>query len=120
MFNALALDTVERQASQTSPIFQIPARVLLDVSLTLLKSKKGSNYLMAASYTLTVPVAYPEALHVNLPEYPWAQGLQVALLALRLACNNATAYALMPLEQAVEQLHSFRRAYRLDVIPPSD
>ena len=50
-----AWGSVEQQASQSSPIFRRPARVLPDVPLTMWKTKNGGSYPMAALYTLIVP-----------------------------------------------------------------
>ena len=86
------------------------------------KTKWGGSDPTAAPYTLIVPAQYPKAMHLTLPEYSWAQGLQVARYSLRLACDNASGHEPMPLEleRAVEQLESFRRVHRLVMIPPSD
>ena len=57
---------------------------------------------------------------MNLPEYAWAQLLQVALYSLRLAFDNVSGYEPISIEKAAEQLDSIRRSHRLTMIPPSD
>ena len=78
------------------------------------------RYEWAPPCTLVVPAAYPEAMNLNLLEYSWAQGLQLALHSLRLAIDNVAGGEALPLEVAVEQLDLFRRVQRLSTIPPSD
>ena len=52
------------------------------------KGKRGT-YRMDPPYTMIVPTAYLEAMHLNMPEYPWAQGLYAASHSLRYVfCNN--------------------------------
>ena len=59
---------------------------------------------MAAHYTRVAPTQYPEAMHLNLLEYLWPQGLQVAPHALNMAYDKVSGYEPIPVEQAGEQL----------------
>ena len=113
-------DTVEKQASQSTPICVRPVNVLPETRRIETRSKSGWKYKHAPPYNLVVPAAYPEALNMNLPEHSWAQALQVALHSLRLAFHNVAGYAPISIEKAAERLHSIRRVHRLTMIPPSD
>ena len=86
-------DTVEKQASQSTPICVRPVNVLPETRRIETRSKSGWKYKHAPPYNLVVPAAYPEALNMNLPEHSWAQALQLALHSLRLAFHNVAGYA---------------------------
>ena len=67
-----------------------------------------------------VPTAYSEVVNLKTPEYPWAQGLMVALHSLRYAyCNNPSCDP-MPLGAAAKQLDTIRLSHNLLMIPPSE
>ena len=83
------------------------------------EAKSGTSR-VAPPYSLVAPMAYPEAVNLNTPEYSLAQGLTVALHSLRFAFNSVSGCEPMPLGEAAEQLDVFLRAHSLTMIPPSD
>ena len=62
-------DAVEQQASQFSPIFTKPTRVLPETPVIETRSKSCLRCKVTPPCTLVVSVAYPEAMSLNLPEY---------------------------------------------------
>ena len=93
---------VEKQASQTTPVYVRLAHVLPETPLIETRSKSGWKYKHAPPYNLAVPAAYPEAYNMNLPKYSWAQSLQVALHSLRLAFDSVSGHDPISLEEVAE------------------
>ena len=109
--------TAEHQSTTYVTPVTKPVHILPETPLIPWRSKSGYVYQIAPPYTLMVPPSFPEAIHMRVPEYSWAQGLLVAVHSLTFAFGNNTNCPSMKLEESAEKLDSLRHVHKIHSVP---